>query len=141
MKTLSQSILFVIALAVHLPDLHGAPGSSNTLAISQELLKRAKEMHYLQLRNERKEEVYFQQIPGDGNGFVNDGCRFLEANPVLQNVQSYKSQFDITVSCKWDSTKRKPCTNIDMRRDRFPYDLVYVEICDFSAPYVPGGEY
>ena len=86
------------------------------------------------------DEVKSQQVLlDDGNGFVNDGCNFLEANPVLQNIQLYKDQFDIVVSCKWDPTKREPCTKIKMRRDSFPYDTVYVEICDFSRN--PGGEY
>ena len=57
-------------------------------------------------------------------------------------IQVYKDQFDIVVSCKWDSTKRESCTKIKMRRDSFPYDTVYVEICDFSRnPYLSGGQY
>ena len=141
MKTLPGTILLIVALAAQLPHLNAAPANRNQLQAmiaSSKLMELAEAMFCLLPR-----QVSLQSEK-TGRGFVTDGCSedFLTLNSQLQNIQRYKEDFDIKVSCRTntqtDGGQFKPCTYVILKRNYYPYHEVYVTLCDFSDEHVDG---
>ena len=129
MKTFSGFLFVALVLAA--PHLHGALSDRN-IKTQQKLMAIAEEIfHSLSGMEKNEKKISLQE---GGSGFVTDGCSqdFLTLNPNLQNLQEFKEDFDIEVSCRFYEGMRKPCTTISLKRTYPPYHHAYVKVCDFS---------
>ena len=135
MKTVSGVFLIAVALAAHLPQLHGAPSIDiQDLTFLDELIGKAKEER-CPLPQQRRNPLL-----REGRGFVDTSCDFMRENPDLENVQTYKDQFEIELECRNPySWGRSYCTTISLRSIDFsPAISGRVRICDYSSNSILG---
>ena len=135
MKTLSGIVLLTISLVAQPPHLNAAPADDNKAMIASSKLMALAEAVICLLPGETS-----VQGQGTGRGFVTDGCSqdFLSLNSQLQDIQKFKKDFDIEVSCRTHmhtyGGQLKPCTRLTLKKS---YD-VWVDLCDFSDPHIEG---